>query len=317
MHATLPPLSVPDLDTAIAFPIIAFRRGEVDYDAHARNVAFLVRNSFLDAGRRRVIGIGGSSLLHHLDAEEQLELARVTGEQAGSAVWYISGVVPSPPRQAAWLVREQMRLRRPPDAFLWLPIPGSYNPDGAYREMRRLCEELGRETGARFLLYLRDSALRDLYCCLVRESEHVLGVKIGTSVEDVRPAVEAVGDQGAVVWGIGDLGTRAVRLGAHGHTSGISLLSIRASDEINNAQRRGDFECAARIEEELRELEEIRFLRNRIYNYAALHTCLRIAAFPDTDPGEGGPFTAPPPPEILARLPAIVERLRPYHGGAL
>jgi hypothetical protein len=40
---------------------------------------------------------------------------------------------------------------------------------------------------------------------------------------------------------------------------------------------------------------------------------LKIAAFDDVDPGDGGPFNAPPPPEICARLERIVDRLRPYH----
>jgi dihydrodipicolinate synthase/N-acetylneuraminate lyase len=102
---SMPGIPKGDLDSAIAFPILPFRNGAVDLSAHRRNVDYLVRNCFLDGGRKRVMAIGGSSLLHHLTPEEQLEVARVTGEQAGVAAWYISGIIPTPLRQAAWLVR--------------------------------------------------------------------------------------------------------------------------------------------------------------------------------------------------------------------
>jgi dihydrodipicolinate synthase/N-acetylneuraminate lyase len=204
-------------------------------------------------------------------------------------------------------------LPRPPDAFLLLPLVGGVNPDGVCRELTRFCQALGGETGARFILYLRDAALREGFCGLVRECEYVIGIKIGTSVDDVKPVRDALGDDVPVMWGIGDLSTAAVRRGARGHTSGSALFLIRASDEINNAQRRGDFDAADGIEDEIRELEELRFVHGRIYNYSALLEALKIAGFPDVDPGEGAPFNAPPPPEIRARLVGIVERLRKYH----
>lgn len=302
-----------DLDTATAFPIIPFREREVDFEAYRKNVRYLVRNSFLDGGRTRVLAIGGSSLLHHLTQVQRLEAARITCEEAGRSARFISGILPTPPRDAAWLVREQMRFVRPPDAFLILPMTGGHNPEGVYRDLLRFCRELWSETGAQFIVYLRDSALREPLCRLVTESEYVLGIKIGTSEEDVKPACEAVGSQGAVVWGKGDLSTRAARLGARGHTSGISLIAVRASDEINNAQRRGDYEEAERIEQDLREFEEIRFMQARAWNYSAILEVLRMAAFEDVDPGDGGPFNAPPPADICARLRALLPRLRPYH----
>jgi dihydrodipicolinate synthase/N-acetylneuraminate lyase len=305
--------TVSELDTAIAFPVIPFRERRVDFAAYRKNVRFLVRNCFLDGGRTRVVAIGGSSLLHHLTREERLEAARITCEEAASSARFISGVLPTPLGEAAWLVREQMRFVRPPDAFLILPIVGGHNPEGVYRDLTRFCRELASETGAQFIVYLRDSALLGPLCRLVVESEHVLGIKIGTSEEDVQPACEAVGSRGAVVWGKGDLSTRAVRLGARGHTSGISLVAVRASDEINNAQRRGDYAEAERIEQDLREFEEIRFMQARAWNCSAILEVLRMAAFEDVDPGDGGPFNAPPPAEICARLRALLPRLRPYH----
>lgn len=309
------PITASDLDSAIAFPFLAFRNGRVDLEAHRKNARFLTSHCYLDGGRRRIVAIGGSSLLHHATLEEQLEVARILGEEAGDKAWFISGILPTPPSQAAALARRQMGLARPPDLFLLLPLVGAYNPEGVRRDLGRFCEELGRE-GARFVLYLRDSTLREAFCGLVRESEHVLGVKIGTSVEDVAPVREALGDQAAVVWGIGDLSTRAIRAGARGHTSGISLLALRASDEINNAHRRGDYAAAEEIESQLRELEEIRFMAGRAYNYAAIHHALRVAAFDDVDPGDGGPFNAPPPPEIRRRVEGLAERLRVWHTAA-
>lgn len=307
------PLSPADLDTAIAFPFLPFRGGRLDLDAHRKNVAYLVRHCYLDGGRRRVIAIGGSSLIHHITADEQIEVVRVLCDEAGDRASVISAVLPTPPSEAERLVRAQMGLPRPPDAVMFLPMISGYNPEGVLHGLDRFCSRLGRETGARFILYLRDTALRDVYCRLVRESEFVLGLKIGTSHGDVAPARKAVGGSSAVVWGMGDLCTRAVRLGARGHTSGCSLLSLRASDEINNAHRRADYDAAEEIEEELRELEEIRFMQGRAYNYSALVEALKLAAFDDVDPGDGGPFNAPPPPEIRMRLEHIVERLRPYH----
>jgi len=306
-------LTASDLDTAIAFPTIPFRRAQVDFAAYRKNVRYLLSNSWLDGGRTRVVSVGGSSLLHHLTQEERLEVARITCEEAGRSAWFISGILPTPPRDAAWMVREQMRFPRPPDAFLILPMIGGHNPEGVYRDLVRFCREQGSETGAQFIVYLRDSALRDALCRLVAESEYVLGIKIGTSVEDVKPACEAVGSRGAVVWGKGDLSTEAARHGARGHTSGISLVSLRASDQINNAQRRGDYSAAERIEADLREFEEVRFMQGRAYNYSAIVEVLKMAGFDDVDAGDGGPFNAPPPPEICERLRALLPRLRPYH----
>jgi len=305
-----------DLDTAIAFPILPFRNGAVDLSAHHRNVDYLIRNCFLDGDRKRVIALGGSSLLPHLTREEQLEVAGATGEQAGTDAWYISGILPTPPRQAAWLVRQQLRLPRAPDAFLLLPLAGGYNPEGVCTELAHFCQTLGNETGAQFILYLRDTALRDGFCRLIRECEHVTGIKIGTSVDDVKLVRDALGEGVPVMWGIGDISTAAARRGARGHTSGSALFLIRASDEINNAQRRGDFAAAEQIEAEIREFEELRFVKGRIYNYSLVVEALKIADFSDVDPGDGGPFNAPPPPEICERLVPIVERLRIYHSAA-
>ena len=44
---------------------------------------------------------------------------------------------------------------------------------------------------------------------LFRDSEAFVGVKVGTSEDDVEPLKRALGDNGLVIWGIGDRSTRA------------------------------------------------------------------------------------------------------------
>src|SRR5512145_1184253 len=90
------PLSPADLDTAIAFPFLPFLGGRLDLDAHRLNAAFLARHCYLDGGRRRVIAIGGSSLLHHVTAAEQLDVVRILCEEAGERTRVISAVLPTP-----------------------------------------------------------------------------------------------------------------------------------------------------------------------------------------------------------------------------
>jgi dihydrodipicolinate synthase/N-acetylneuraminate lyase len=306
-------LTIADLNTPITFMPIPFRNGGADLEAQAKAVRYLIENNFLDEGRRRAVANGGSSLVHHLSAEELLDVARVTCEVAGGRAWHISGVAATPSRTAEWLVQRQMRLANPPDAFLLLPLTGVYNPDGVYRELGRLTTKLAGETGARFLLYLRDASLRDAYCRLARDHEHILGIKIGTSVDDVGPARDVLGDRKAVIWGIGDLSTHAIRAGARGHTSGTAIICARLVDSLNNAHRRNDWETAEQLESIVRPLEEIRFTSNRAWNYSGVIELLKYAAFDDVDPGDGGPFNAAPPEHICARLRTIADELGAWH----
>jgi dihydrodipicolinate synthase/N-acetylneuraminate lyase len=85
-----------------------------------------------------------------------------------------------------------------------------------------------------------------------------------------------------VIWGIGDRSTRAAELGAKGHTSGIAVVFARASDEINNAQRRGDYETSRRIEADISALEDIRFRNSRVYNYSAVVEAMHLSGFEST-----------------------------------
>ena len=116
-----------------------------------------------------------------------------------------------------------------------------------------------------------------------------------------------------VIWGIGDRSTRPTELGARGHTSGINLIVGRASDEINNAQRRGDYATSRKIESKIAQLEEIRFRKGRIYNYSAVVEAIHQAGFEDVAGGTGGPFNPRPPPEVVSELRQVVEKIRHYH----
>ena len=62
------------LNSVTSIPAIPFRQGAIDYDAHDKNVNYLKENNHLDGGRRRVIGIAGTSLIHHISADDQVQL---------------------------------------------------------------------------------------------------------------------------------------------------------------------------------------------------------------------------------------------------
>ena len=74
----------------------------------------------------------------------------------------------------------------------------------------------------------------------------------------------------------GDRSTGPAEHGTKGHTSGINVAFARASDEINNAQRRGDFATSQQIENQLAALEEIRFRNGRMYNYSAVVEAMHL-----------------------------------------
>lgn len=116
-----------------------------------------------------------------------------------------------------------------------------------------------------------------------------------------------------VIWGIGDRCTQAARLGTKGHTSGIAVVFARASDEINNAQRRGDYETSQQIEEKIAALEEIRFRNGRVFNYSAVVEAMILSEFEDIDGGQGGPFNPRVPPDVAREVRQAIESLRHYH----
>ena len=311
------PLALPQLLDALnsvtAIPIIPFKENKIDYVGHAKNIDYLMTNNYLDEGRKRVIAIAGTSLVHHIAETQQLRLIEKTGQQMGDDGILISGIVPNPIRQAGQLIEAQSELNRPPDAYLLMPLTGISNPEGIYGEYMKFAENHGSRCDSRFIYYFRQK--RDLAAVirLLNDSPHFIGVKIGTDEEDVQPLIEGIGDNGIVMWGIGDRCTRPAQLGTKGHTSGIAVAYARASDEINNAQRRGDYETSARIEADIAPLEEIRFTNERVYNYSAVVEAMILGGFDDVEAGTGGPFNPRVPSEIQKQLSRMVQDLKRYH----
>ncbi|RKU14736.1 hypothetical protein C6503_14620 [Candidatus Poribacteria bacterium] len=311
------PLEIPQLLDALnsvtAIPIVPFKADKIDWTGHAKNIDYLMRNNYLDEGRQRVIAIAGTSLIHHISETEQLRLIDKTGQQIGDDGILISGIVPNPIRQAGQLIEAQTELSRPPDAYLLMPLTGISNPEGVYQQYMASGEKYGTACGARFLYYFRQKRDLSAVIRLLNDSPHFIGVKIGTGEEDVEPLVEGVGDSGIVMWGIGDRCTRPAQLGTKGHTSGIAVAFARASDEINNAQRRGDYETSAQIEADIAPLEEIRFMNERVYNYSAVVEAMLLSGFDDIAAGTGGPFNPRVPAETQAQLRKVTQDLKRYH----
>ena len=301
------------LNSVTAIPIIPFDGDEVDYAGHAKNVDYLLRCNYLDNQRKRVIAIAGTSLIHHLSEEDQLQLIDATGRQMGDDGVLISGLVPNPIGTAGKLIEAQANLERPPDAYLLMPLAGIANPEGIYEHYLKFAEKYGQGCNARFLYYFRDKRDLEAVVRLVNDSPHFIGVKVGTGEAEVKPLLEGIGDQGMVIWGIGDRSSRAAELGAKGHTSGIAVAFARAADEINNAQRRGDYETSRQIEARIDALEEIRFRNGRVYNYAAVVEAMILSGFADIVGGTGGPFNPRVPAGVAAEVREAIKDLAAYH----
>jgi dihydrodipicolinate synthase/N-acetylneuraminate lyase len=301
------------LNSVTAIPIVPYRNGQIDYAGHAKNIRYLMRNNTLDNGRKRVIAIAGTSLIHHFTPDEQMRLMEVTGREMGRDGVLMSGIVPNPIATAESLIRAQAGLPRPPDVYLLMPLTGVADPDGIYEMYRRLGDRLGAECGVRFVLYMRTRSHMKTIIRLINDSPHFVGVKVGTGEEDVPPLIDGVKDNGLVMWGVGDRCTRAAELGARGHTSGIAVAVARASDGINNAQRAGDYATSRRIEQDIAALEELRFMNDRQYNYSAVVEALILGGWDDVEGGEGGPFNPRVPPPVAERVRAALERIRAYH----
>jgi dihydrodipicolinate synthase/N-acetylneuraminate lyase len=299
---------VDSLNSVTSIPVVPFRKGTIDYDAHAKNIRYLMDNNHLEGERRRVIGIAGTSLIHHIGREEQVRLMGFTGEQMGGKGVLMSGIAPNPIADAEELIRREASLPVPPDCYLVMPLTG------IFRNHLDMAERLGRETGARFLYYLRNKAERETAVRLLNESEHFIGLKIGTDVGDVTAIVEGVNaGAGIVIWGVGDRSTGPAGLGTLGHTSGINVVFVRASDAINNAQRSGDLETSQRVEDEIAAFEDIRFRDGRMYNYSAVVEAMHLVGSDAIDGGDGGPFNPRVPADVASEVAAAVEPLMKYH----
>ena len=301
------------LDSVTAIPIVPFRDGAIDLGGHRRNIRYLMANNHLEGNRKRVIGIAGTSLIHHFSCEDQMRVISATGEEMEDDGFLMSGIVPNPFSQAEELVRRQAALPRPPDVYLIMPLTGVADHEATYDDYMAFAERLGTDCGARFLLYMRSADYVNPIIRLVNDSPYMVGVKVGTSEDEVAPLIEGIGDTGIVMWGIGDRSTRAAVLGARGHTSGTAIVAARSADEINNAQRRGDYAASARVEAVIADLEHLRFMNSRQYNYSAVVEAMIIGGWEDVEAGEGGPFNPRVPRDIADRVADAVESMRAYH----
>lgn len=301
------------LEGVTAIPVVPYRDGQIDYDAHAKNVRYLMNSNSLDNNRARVISIAGTSPVHQMGLDEQVKVVDVTTRTMGNEGVYMAGIVPNPLSDARKLIAELATLERAPDCYLIMPLGGVYDPSAVYNEYMALGEEMGDRCGARFIYYFKQSKEMESVVKLFRESQEWIGVKVGTGIEDVKPLLKGVGDNGLIIWGIGDRSTEAAKLGTKGHTSGIAVAFAKASDAINNAQRAGDFGESSRVEKAISGLEDIRFRNNRVYNYSAVVEAMHLSGFDDIDGGEGAPFNPRVPAEVAAEVARVIEGLTEWH----
>jgi dihydrodipicolinate synthase/N-acetylneuraminate lyase len=301
------------LNSVIGIPLIPFAGGHIDYAGHAKNIDYLMRNNSLSDGRPRVISIAGTSLVHHVGYDDQIKLLDIAGQRMEGEGILMAALAPNPLPAASDLIARLVALKRPPDVYLIMPLSGAYGPAGLYETLMAFAEEQAREHEARFLYYYRRPRDRDMIIRLIQDSLHFVGVKIGTSEEDVLPFADALDESKIVIWGIGDRSTAAAQMGAKGHTSGINIVVARASDEINNAQRRCDYDAARQIEDDISPLEDIRFMEERAYNYSAVMEAINCSGFDDVVGGTGGPFNPPVPAAIARRIECIMPSIERYH----
>ena len=205
------------LDSVISIPLVPFVGGAIDFDGHAKNIDYLMRNNSLSDGRPRVISIAGTSLVHHIAYSDQVKLLDIAGQRMAGAGVLMAAVVPNPLPAAADLIAQLAALQRPPDVYLIMPLGGTYGPLGLYETMMAFADESARKHGARFLYYYRRPRDREMIIRLIQDSPQFVGVKIGTNEDDVLPFVEALDLKSKIViWGIGDRSTAAAEMGAKG-----------------------------------------------------------------------------------------------------
>ena len=202
------------LDSVTTIPLIPFRGGRIDFDAHAKNASYLMENNHLSDDRPRVICVAGTSLIHHVSHADQNQLIRVTGEVMGDRGILLSAVVPNPLPEADRLIAEQASSNRPPDAYLVMPLGGVYSTEGLLEGFTDFGSRHQRNHGSRFLYYHRQPRDRGMVIRLIRESEAFVGIKVGTTEEEVPQLCAEIGEAGMVIWGVGDRSTAAARLGA-------------------------------------------------------------------------------------------------------
>ncbi len=308
-HATL----LDGLDSVISIPLIPYADGKIDYDGHAKNIDYLMNNNTLSDNRPRVISIAGTSLIHHVNYDDQVKIVDIAGQGMGNDGILIAALMPNPIGEASNLIEKMSKLNRPPDAYLIMPLGGTYSPAGLYSTLNQFGNHHASEHNARFLYYYRRPRDRDMILKLIQDTDSIVGVKIGTGEHDVKPFIDALDDSKIVIWGIGDRSTNAAEQGAKGHTSGINIFVAKASDQINNYQRSGDYDKARQVEADIAPLEELRFMDERKYNYSAVMEAIIASGVDDVIAGSGGPFNPRVPDDVKAEIQKIVANIQKYH----
>ena len=102
------------LDSVTTIPPVVFREGKIDYEAHQKNMSYLLNRNFLTDGRKRVISLAGTSLIHHIGHADQLRLAEETGNLMKNDGVFMSAIVPNPIGEGGALIEKQAALPRPP-----------------------------------------------------------------------------------------------------------------------------------------------------------------------------------------------------------
>ena len=96
--ATAPQLSISELLTALegvtAIPCAPYRAGSIDYDAHLKNIRYLMRTNNLSDNRPRVLSIAGTSPIHQMTRAEQVHIVDITTRAMGDEGVYVAGVLP-------------------------------------------------------------------------------------------------------------------------------------------------------------------------------------------------------------------------------
>ena len=131
------------LNSVTSIPVVPFRGGQIDYDAHAKNINYLMENNHLDGDRPRVIGIAGTSLIHHISADEQVRLLGFTGEQMGGRGVLMSGLAPNPVGDAERLIEREAAARISPGCLSRHAAYGRGQSRGHFRVLRGFCRAVG------------------------------------------------------------------------------------------------------------------------------------------------------------------------------
>ena len=184
----------------------------------------------------------------------------------------MSGIAPNPIADAEELIRREASLPVPPDCYLVMPLTGVGNAEGIFRNHLDMAERLGRETGARFILF-EEQTERETAVRLLRESEHFIGLKIGTDVGDVTAIVEASTPERALLYG-GSVIVRPDQQVWVQVTLPVLTSSLFAHQMRSTTRSAAVIWKPHSVEDEIAAFEDIRFRDGRMYYSAVVEACI-------------------------------------------